>query len=72
MFYNLYRDSVRYAFGPLIQEQLNAFLNEWNSHKIRKSKMAEAPDGIPNVLFEFPELKGKFQKFVYVIVNRCC
>lgn len=52
------RDSVKYAFGPLIQKQLNEFIQEWNSHNIRKSKMAEAPAGVPNVLYNFPELKG--------------
>ena len=29
-----------------------------NGIVIRQSTMAEAPGGIPNVLFEFPELKG--------------
>ena len=52
------RDCLRYAFGPLIQQELDNFVNEWNNHSIRQSKMAEAPGGKPNVLFEFPELNG--------------
>ncbi len=52
------RDAARYTFGNLLQVQLQNFTREWNSHRIRPSKMAEAPSGIPNVLFEFPELEG--------------
>ena len=52
------RDAVRYAFGHLIQIELDNFQSEWNSHRIRHSNMAEAPPGIPNVLFDFPELQG--------------
>ena len=55
---NYCRDSVRFAFGHLIQQQLNSFLFEWNMHRIRPSNMAEAPCGIPNILYNFPELKG--------------
>ena len=32
--------------------------SEWNSHRIRHSNMAETPSGIPNVIFDFPELQG--------------
>ena len=52
-------DAVRFSFGPLLQLQLDNFVSEWNSHRIRKSNMAEVPPGIPDVLFNFPELHGK-------------
>ena len=52
------RDAVRYAFGHLIQIELDNFQSEWNSHRIRHSNMAETPSGIPNVIFDFPELQG--------------
>ncbi len=55
MHYN-YRDSIRYIFGPLIQTHLNQYLQEWNHHRIRFSRMAEIPAGIPEVLYRFPEL----------------
>lgn len=64
VFYNvadyslLYRDSVRFAFGPLIQKELDNFVVEWNHHHIRSSSMAETPSGIPDVLFNFPGLHG--------------
>ena len=59
------RDCARYSFGPL---QLQFFVTEWNSHRIRKSKMAEAPGGIPNVLFSFPELSGCLQFYYTVLI----
>ena len=55
---NNFSDAARYAFGKLIQQGLDEFVTDWNSHRIRQSKMAEAPGGIPNVLFNFPTLKG--------------
>ena len=54
----LCRDTVRYTFGYLIQKELNGFVREWNSHRIRKSNIVEVPPGVPNVLFEFPGLQG--------------
>ena len=56
--YIKYRDTARYAFGPIIQNHLNTFADEWNSHCIRKGMMAEAPGGIPNILYEYPQLHG--------------
>lgn len=53
-----FSDAVRYTSGYLLKEELKQFMTEWNSHRIRPSKMAETPAGIPNVLFQFPELQG--------------
>lgn len=36
--------------------ELNQFVEEWNSHRIRPSKTANAPAGIGNVFF--PSLTG--------------
>lgn len=66
IYYNChYRDSVRFAFGCLLQQQLNSFVLEWNMHRIRPSNMAEAPCGIPNIIFDFPELKGTVHVHVH-------
>ena len=53
---------MRFSFGPLLQLEMDNFVSEWNSHRIRKSNLAEVPSGISNVLFHFPELHGKFFK----------
>ena len=53
---------MRYCFGKIIQRELDDFVTEWNSHRIRLSKMVEAPSGVPNVLFSYPELHGILYK----------
>lgn len=57
-------DAARYAFGKLQQQGLDEFVLDWNSHRIRQSKMAEAPGGKPNVLYNFPSLKGIHTTFI--------
>ena len=63
--YNSYhyndRDIVRYCFGRLIQDELNQFTKEWNSHRIRPCKKADAPAGVPDVLYFLPSLNGKIK-----------
>ena len=52
-------DAIRYSFGHMIQSELDRFAEEWNRHRIRRSHMAELPPGIPQVLYNFPDLHGK-------------
>ena len=47
------------CFSPVIQAELNDFVTVWNSRFIRQS--AQAPGGVPNMLFNFPESTG-FEK----------
>ena len=58
IYYFLFRDALRYSFGTLIQRELDEFATEWNSHRIRHSRMAEQPPGVPNVLYKYPVLHG--------------
>ena len=62
-----YSDSLRFAFGPLINEELSQFMVEWNSHRIRLSIMAEVPVGVPEILYRFPEINGKSLQFIHPI-----
>ena len=57
------RDSVRFLFGPLINKDLAQFADEWNAHRIRYSRMAEVPHGIPNIMYTFPELNSKLYNY---------
>ena len=43
---------------PLLELELLNILQDWNNHKIRFQKKTDRPDGIPNELYDFPELKG--------------
>ena len=52
------RDIVRFCFARLIQKELDQFASEWNAHRIRHNWMANAPAGVPNVLYYLPSLNG--------------
>lgn len=55
---NIYRDVVQYCFGSLIQSEGNEFAVAWNNHRIRQSRMADAPGGRPEILYHLPNLHG--------------
>ena len=48
--------AVKYAFGPILQKQLDQFFLEWNHHKIRYNHMVELPSGVPEVLYNCPSI----------------
>ena len=63
-------DSIRFAFGQLIQKELDDFVKEWNHHHIRSSSMAETPSGKPEVLYNFPALHGTYNLHdLYIPLN---
>ena len=49
---------MRYCFSPVVQKQLTDLVIEWNHHRVWKSGAAEAPGGIPEVLYFSPESSG--------------
>ncbi|XP_061669985.1 uncharacterized protein LOC133497816 isoform X1 [Syngnathoides biaculeatus] len=49
---------LRYCFHDLIQEDLNECVRLWNSHRIRPSRTASCPGGIPNELHYQPHRFG--------------
>lgn len=46
-----------YCFSPLIQEDLNFVMNQWNTHRIRKSRH-DTVSGRPDALFFLPQHYG--------------
>jgi hypothetical protein len=51
-------DAMRYCFSPVVQKQLSDLVIEWNNHRVWKNMTAEAPGGIPEVLYFSPESSG--------------
>ena len=51
-------DCLRYCFGLIIQQDLERFVNEWNSHHIRKQRARNISGGKPNGLYDLPEKYG--------------
>ncbi len=39
---------LRYCFGDVIQKDLDECVRLWNSHRIRPSRTAACPGGVPN------------------------
>ena len=52
------RHCLAYVYGPLLQEALDNFRNRWNSHLMRKNKQGGYPSGVPNDLYNLPQLSG--------------
>ena len=43
----------------MVQKQLSDLVLEWNHHRICNTATAEAPGGIPEVLYHLPSSTGK-------------
>ena len=53
----LQKDCLWFCFAELLQEDLNAVKEHWNTHRIRKSRHDTVP-GVPDVLYYLPEGRG--------------
>ena len=45
-------------YGELLNKALQDFKQRWNTHKIRPSRTAGCPSGVPDDLYSLPELTG--------------
>ena len=53
-----FRYTLAYAFGNLLEKDLNSFVSEWNDHPIRKNLQSSSPHGCPNDIYDIPSLNG--------------
>ena len=53
----LQKDCLWFCFAELLQEDLNAVKEHWNTHRIRKSRN-DTVAGVPDVLYYLPEGRG--------------
>ena len=54
----VYRHSLAYTYGHLLRKALEDFKNRRNAHRIRPSRTAGCPSGVPDDLYSLPELTG--------------
>lgn len=54
----LHIECLRYCYMNIIQNQLDVFMQTWNSHRIRSQRDVTNVNGIPDVLYHQPELFG--------------
>jgi len=52
------RDIMAYVMIPILQKEIDIFVDLHNNHRIRKQDAVELPDGIPNHIYECPEEYG--------------
>ena len=52
--HHFYMECTWFVFSTLLQNDLNKVRDEWNSHKIRKSRFSKV-SGIPNQMYYLPE-----------------
>ena len=58
------RHCLAYTYELLLREALDSFCSRWNSHKIRPSRTAGCPSGVPEDLYKLPHLNGIAIAFV--------
>jgi len=47
-------EGIRYCFTHVVQNDLSQFVSFWNSHRIRHSRGAGCPGGVPDELYFLP------------------
>ncbi len=62
----LHLQIIRFCFMELIQKELDRNLKEWNLHFIRKSKNADGPHGMPEIMYTVPELFDSEEKGINI------
>jgi hypothetical protein len=72
-------ECLKFCFMGIMQEELSMFSQQWNLHKIRKSRNPESPDGRPDVLYFLPDgtasrdfLTPVGQAEIEIARERCC
>lgn len=55
--HHVYTECLWFVFSKFLQQELDTMSEEWNNHQIRASEFAQV-SGIPNQLFNFPEING--------------
>ena len=58
---------------PRLEEDVQEYVQYWNSHLMRHNRLADCPNGVPNELFELPSLHSEYTNLIKfyknVIVN---
>ena len=53
-----HRDLLAYVYVQVILKELENFCCSWNTHRVRRQKDAQLPNGIPEHLYSLPEKYG--------------
>ena len=68
-------ECVAFCFLPVLRSELKALFNTWNtSHEIRQMKNSGCPSGVPQTLFEHPQIHNAEEQGLLAedeILRRC-
>ena len=53
-----HRDILAYVFIPVLEKEIECFIHNWNTHRIRFQKDTVLSDEIPEHIYSFPEKYG--------------
>lgn len=53
------RKCLNIVFMPLLETELQQFMDHWNTHCIRRNRLATCPCGIPKDMYDMPQHFGK-------------
>ena len=57
---NIHKWSLAYTVVDILQDEMEEFVLYWNSHPLRRNRIALCPHGIPDDIFEMPENYGNW------------
>lgn len=68
--FSYFKDNLtqQYVALPILKQELTEYVQYWNSHLMRKNKSISFPSGVPNKMYEFPELYGEKTAVYYFII----
>ena len=58
IYYLFYSYALTFVIVPPLTRDINEFVEQWNSHRIRPTTYASCPGGIPDDMFQMPEYYG--------------
>ena len=58
MMLSFFRFTLAFTFGDLLRKDLDDFMDDWNSHPIRKNKHVVSVNGCPDDIYEMPGVHG--------------
>ena len=53
------QECLRFSFYGILQDELDEIMNTWNQHQIRRIRMSECSNGVPDVIDFLPNRYGK-------------
>ena len=53
-----HKECMKFCFSVILQSELDNIKEMWNNHRIRNSRNAESPWGIPDILYFNPAAAG--------------